>query len=71
MSPRFSIIIPIYKVEAFLRPCVDSVLSQSFRDFEVLLTDDGSPDGCPAICDAYAAADSRIKVIHKEDLRML
>ena len=67
MSPRFSIIIPIYKVEAFLRPCVDSVLSQSFRDFEVLLTDDGSPDGCPAICDAYAAADSRIKVIHKEN----
>lgn len=67
MSPRFSIIIPVYKVEAFLRPCVDSVLSQGFRDFEVLLTDDGSPDGCPAICDAYAAADSRIKVIHKEN----
>lgn len=64
-APFFSIIIPIYKVEAYLRQCVDSVLTQSFTDFEVILVDDGSPDGCPAICDSYAAADPRIHVIHK------
>lgn len=64
-APFFSIIIPIYKVEAYLRQCVDSVLTQSFTDFEVILVDDGSPDGCPTICDSYAAADPRIHVIHK------
>lgn len=64
---KFSIIIPIYKVEKYLRTCVDSVLSQTFRDIEVVLVDDGSPDGCPAICDEYAAADSRVTVIHKEN----
>lgn len=61
----FSVIIPIYKVEAFLERCVDSVLSQTFPDFEVILVDDGSPDTCPAICDAYAEKDSRVRVIHK------
>lgn len=64
---EFSIIIPIYKVEKYLRVCVDSVLSQTFSDIEVILVDDGSPDGCPAICDEYAAADSRVTVIHKEN----
>lgn len=61
----FSIIIPIYKVENYLRQCVDSVLSQTFNDYELILVDDGSPDGCPAICDSYASQDNRIKVIHK------
>lgn len=62
---RFSIIIPIYRVEQYLRQCIDSVLAQSFTDFEVILVDDGSTDNCPAICDEYAQRDMRVKVIHK------
>ena len=62
---RFSIVIPIYKVEKYLRPCIDSVLQQTFRDFELILVDDGSPDSCPQICDEYAAKDARVKVVHK------
>ena len=62
---KISIIIPIYKVEAYLRECVDSVLNQTYRDLEIILVDDGSPDGCPAICDEYGQKDSRVKVIHK------
>lgn len=65
MTPVFSVIVPIYKVEPYLKKCVDSILCQTFRDFELLLVDDGSPDGCPAICDAYAAKDTRVRVIHK------
>lgn len=60
-----SIIVPIYKVEAYLPRCVDSILAQTYQDFELILVDDGSPDGCGAICDRYAAQDHRIKVIHK------
>lgn len=63
----FSIIVPIYKVEKYLKQCIDSILNQTFLDFEVILVDDGSPDGCPAICDEYADKDSRIKVVHKEN----
>lgn len=63
----FSVIVPIYKVEDYLKRCVDSVLNQDFDDYEVILVDDGSPDNCPAICDEYAKNDSRIKVIHKEN----
>lgn len=63
----FSVIIPVYNVEKYLRECVDSVINQTFRDIEVILVDDGSPDKCPEICDAYAAVDSRISVIHKEN----
>ena len=62
-----SIIVPIYKVEEYLARCVDSILQQTFRDFELILVDDGSPDGCPAICDAYAAKDPRVRVVHKEN----
>ena len=62
-----SIIIPVYKVEDYLHECVDSVLSQSYHDIEVILVDDGSPDGCPQICDEYAANDTRITVIHKKN----
>ncbi len=62
-----SIIIPIYKVEKYLNKCVDSVLNQKFKDLEIILVDDGSPDECPQICDEYAQKDSRIKVIHKEN----
>ena len=64
-TPFFSVIIPIYNVEPYLRECVDHVLAQSFRDLEVILVDDGSPDGCGDICDAYAQADPRVRVIHK------
>lgn len=65
--PKISVIIPIYKVEKYLRPCVDSVLNQTDADLEVILVDDGSPDNCGAICDEYANKDSRVKVIHKEN----
>lgn len=63
----FSVIVPIYGTESYLRQCVDSILAQTFADFEVILVDDGSPDGCGAICDAYAAKDGRVTVIHKEN----
>lgn len=62
-----SVIIPIYKVEPYLRRCVDSVIKQTYKDLEIILVDDGSPDGCPKICDEYAKTDPRIKVIHKEN----
>ncbi len=65
--PTISIIVPIYKVESYLRKCIESVLSQSFSDFELLLVDDGSPDGCPAICDEYASTDTRVKALHKQN----
>ena len=62
---KLSIIVPIYKVEPYLHRCVDSILNQTFTDFECILVDDGSPDNCPAICDEYAEKDSRIHVIHQ------
>lgn len=65
--PVFSIIVPVYKVEQYLPQCVDSVLAQTFGDFELLLIDDGSPDNCGVICDCYASIDLRVKVIHKEN----
>ena len=61
----FSVIVPIFKVEDYLPACIESVLNQTFSDFELILVDDGSPDICPEICDEYAGKDSRIKVIHK------
>ncbi|MBT1164730.1 glycosyltransferase family 2 protein [Bifidobacterium felsineum] len=64
-EPLVSIIIPIYKVEQFLDACVASVAAQTYRNLEILLVDDGSPDSCPAMCDAWAAKDSRVRVIHK------
>lgn len=65
--PLFSIIVPVYNVEKYINKCVDSILSQTFEDFELILVDDGSPDNCPAICDNYAEKDSRVKVIHKQN----
>ena len=61
----FSVIIPIYKVEDYLRECVDSVLAQTFKDYEIILVDDGSPDNSPIICDEYAEKYENITVIHK------
>ena len=63
--PEISVIVPVYRVEKYLNDCIDSILAQTFTDFELILVDDGSPDGCPALCDAAAAKDSRIRVIHK------
>ncbi|MET8820218.1 bifunctional glycosyltransferase/CDP-glycerol:glycerophosphate glycerophosphotransferase [Streptomyces rochei] len=65
--PRFSVIVPCFKVQGFLRECLDSVLDQSFRDIEVVAVDDCSPDGCGAILDEYAALDERVRVLHLEE----
>ena len=65
--PQISVIVPVYRAEKFLHRCVDSVLGQTFRDFELILLDDGSPDGSGAICDAYAARDSRVRAIHQKN----
>lgn len=62
-----SVIVPIYKVEKYLKRCVNSLLAQSYSDFELILVDDGSPDNCGNICEEYAAKDKRIKVIHKDN----
>lgn len=67
MNTKISIIVPIYNVEKYLLRCIESVLSQDYTDFELILVDDGSPDRCPQICDEYAKRDSRIKVIHKKN----
>jgi len=66
-EPALSIIVPVYKVEPYLCKCVDSILSQTFRDFELILVDDGSPDKCGGICDGYALNDSRVRVIHQQN----
>mgnify|MGYP002626214504 CR=1 FL=1 len=65
--PKYSFIVPVYKVESFLPQCIDSILSQDFSDFELLLINDGSPDGSGAICDSYSKRDQRISVIHKKN----
>ena len=65
--PKISVIVPVYKVEPYLRRCVDSILSQSYRDFDLVLVDDGSPDACPCICDEYEDRDPRVHVIHRKN----
>lgn len=67
MEPLISVIVTVYKVEEFLPLCLESIQGQTYRNLEILLIDDGSPDNCPAICDAYGAKDARIKVIHKKN----
>lgn len=64
---RFSIILPVYNVEKYLQECVDSILAQTFRDYEIILVDDGSKDSSPMICDRFAEQDARIKVVHKKN----
>ena len=63
----YSIIVPIYKVEEYLPECIESILAQTHKDFELVLVDDGSPDNCPGICDEYAQKDDRVRVVHKEN----
>lgn len=66
-TPELSIIVPIYKVEKYLKECIQSILQQTFTDFELILVDDGSPDACPQMCDAIAEQDSRVRVIHQKN----
>lgn len=65
--PRISVIVPVYKVEKYIRRCIDSLLCQTFRDFELILVDDGSPDSSGTICEEYAQRDSRVHVIHQKN----
>lgn len=67
MIPEISVIVPVYKVEAYLPRCVESLMSQTYKDFEIILVDDGSPDTCPVMCDAYAKKYSNIHALHKEN----
>lgn len=67
MNSLISVIVPVFKVEAFLPRCVESILNQTYRNIEIILVDDGSPDECPKICDDYAKKDKRIQVIHKKN----
>ena len=67
MDELISVIVPVYKVEEYLRRCIDSIINQTYKNLEIILVDDGSPDNCGKICDEYAKKDGRIKVIHKEN----
>ncbi len=66
-SKMVSVIVPVYKVEKYLNECVDSIINQTYKNIEIILVDDGSPDNCSKICDDYATKDNRIKVVHKEN----
>lgn len=67
MEDLISVIVPVYNVEKYLNRCIDSIINQTYKNLEIILVDDGSPDNCGKICDEYAKKDSRIKVIHKEN----
>lgn len=66
-NPLISIIVPVYKVEKYINRCIDSIINQTYKNLEIILVDDGSPDSCGKICDEYAKIDNRIKVIHKKN----
>ena len=70
-SPKISVIVPVYKAEQYLHKCLDSLLKQTFTDFEILLIDDGSPDYSGRICDEYAEKNSRIRVFHKKMVELV
>ena len=64
---KLAVIVPVYRVEPYLRQCIESILGQSYRDLQVILVDDGSPDASGAICEEYAQRDERVIVLHKEN----
>lgn len=64
---QLSVIVPVYNVEQYLKQCIDSILNQTFKNFELILVDDGALDSCPQICDNYSKHDDRVKVIHKKN----
>lgn len=66
-NPKISVIVPVYNVEKYLRRCIDSILAQTFTDFELLLIDDGSKDNSRDLCDGYAMKDERVRVFHKKN----
>lgn len=66
-EPKISVVVPVYKVEPYLRKCLDSIIGQTYRNLQIILVDDGSPDNCGEICDEYAAQDNRIEVIHQNN----
>lgn len=66
-KPYLSIIVPVFKVERYINNCIDSILAQTYKNFELILIDDGSPDNCPKICDDYAVKDTRVRVIHQQN----
>ena len=67
MQPKVSVVVPVYRVEQYLDRCMQSLLTQTLREIEIVLVDDGSPDLCPQMCDAYAAQDDRVRVYHKQN----
>lgn len=67
MKELISVIVPIYRVEKYLEPCIESIINQTYKNLEIILVDDGSDDNCGEICDKYAKIDARIKVIHKKN----
>ena len=67
MNYLISVIVPVYKAEKYLNQCIESIVSQTYQNLQIILVDDGSPDNCPAICDDWAKKDRRIVVIHKEN----
>ena len=67
MNPKISVIVPVYNSEKYIKRCIESIISQTYRQLEILLIDDGSTDGSGYICDLYEKRDSRIKVVHKEN----
>ena len=66
-EPLISVIVPVYKVEPYLDKCISSIVNQTYKNLEIILVDDGSPDNCPAMCDAWAEKDSRIRVLHQRN----
>lgn len=67
MNPKISVIVPVYNVEPYIRQCLNSIVNQTYRNLEIILIDDGSPDNCGTICDEYAVKDERIICVHKEN----
>ena len=66
-TAKISVIVPVYKVEPYLDKCISSIVNQTYKNLEIILVDDGSPDNCPAMCDAWAEKDSRIRVLHQRN----